>query len=250
MFFETCPRRTLILLVLLIAALSGGGVAMGQDKNIGPFWEEHGSAHLDRLETRALIEKVCKERPGSCVEIRYNGPYEVNVMADSATHLAIRKAIDTLEPTKKTVTFKVSLLQASMKPLPAESARVSKENKATASELRAIADLKKLVPYREFALLDATTITTLEDAQSMLLMSERARYETLLRVRPSGAADGSVTTEFRLRVASSMAHGLEKGTTVLSNSFNITPGETVVVGSSRIGGDNAIVVLVTYLDSL
>jgi hypothetical protein len=248
MISKTSYLQRLIPLALLLAGLTCGGVAFGQDGKIGPFWEEHRSTHLDRLETRALIEKVCNERPGNCVEIRYGGPGEVNVMADSATHLAIREAIDAREPTKKTVTFKVSLLQASMKPLPAESARVSKENKATASELRAIADLKKLVPYREFGLLDATTMTTLNDAQGMLLMSGKARYETLLRIRPGGVADGSVTTDFRLRVASLMAHGLEKGTTVLSNSFNITPGDTVVVGSSKIGGDNAIVVLVTYLE--
>lgn len=250
MTMKAWSMRKLILLVLLVGVLTCGGLAAAQDKKIPPFWEEHGSPQIDRLKTRALIEEICDERPGSCEEIRYGGPGEVNVLADSATHLAIRKAIGALEPVNKTVTFKVSLLEASIEPLPAESEGVTKENRATESELRAISDLKKLVPYQDFALLDATTLTTLESAQGLLRASGKHDliYKALLRIRPARAKEASLTADFQLSVASSMAYGLERGSSVLVNSFSITPGETVVVGSSKIHDKSAIVVLVTYLE--
>ena len=128
------------MLTLLLATLLCAGTGFAQEGNGEVFWDVHGSHHLDRLETRALIEKVCETSKSGCAGIRYGGAhFQVDVRTDTSTHMAIREAISAREPRRRTLSFKVSLLTASTDPLPKESRRVAKENKATASELQALA---------------------------------------------------------------------------------------------------------------
>jgi hypothetical protein len=60
--------------------------------------------------------------------------------------------------------------------------------------------------------------------------SSRARFQLVM----PGAGGTSTSTGKRLG-----------DITMLDNSFAIKPGETVVVGTSRVQGDNALIVLLT-----
>ena len=78
---------------------------------------------------------------------------------------------------------------------------------------------------------------------------ERQNYEFELRTFPrvpaakAGMADAALNrAQFRLLPA---LRAGETRTTVLDSSFNIAAGETVVVGTSRVQGDRALVVLLT-----
>ena len=239
-----------VLTALAILAASACHAAYGQESQDGMFWELHGSVEIDRLVTRAMIEEVCARSEGSCAGITYGGEhYQVNVRAHSPTHLAIRAAIAAREPKVRTVEFKITLIEASTKAIPEDRRWVPEEAATIESEARALRDLRQLLPYRHFAVLDVATISTLDHAQTTLRVPKSAvRYETVLRIRPTSGEPGTVRTDFRMSVDSKEAYGLALGAVVVSNGFTIAPQETVVVGSSKIGDTDAILVLVTYVD--
>ena len=121
---------------------------------------------------------------------------------------------------------------------------------------KALADIKDFLPYKSFRVLDTLWLAGsdfgnnsgrlrgIEDAADR----ERQNYDFELRTFPRvpaakpGTADAALSrAQFTLIARST--NGFP--TNMLDSSFNISAGETVVVGTSRVQGDRALVVLLT-----
>jgi hypothetical protein len=118
---------------------------------------------------------------------------------------------------------------------------------------KALADIKDFLPYKAYRVLDTQWVAGSDNGISNggLRGLDDQNYQFVLRtfspnpVAKPGTPDGALTrAQFRL-VFSRPAGDKVDTTTVLDNSFNITAGETVVVGTSRVQGERALVVLLT-----
>jgi hypothetical protein len=116
---------------------------------------------------------------------------------------------------------------------------------------KALADIKDFLPYKSYRVLDTQWVAGSDSGNSSggLRGLDNENYEFLLRTFPRnnlatpGSPDAALSrAQFRL-VSRPDANGAP--TVVLDNSFNISAGETVVVGTSRVQGDRALVVLLT-----
>lgn len=116
---------------------------------------------------------------------------------------------------------------------------------------KALADIKDFLPYKSYRVLDTQWVAGSDNGNSSggLRGLDNENYEFQLRTFPRntiaipGTADAALSrAQFRLisRPAANGAPGV-----VLDNSFNISAGETVVVGTSRVQGERALVVLLT-----
>jgi len=115
---------------------------------------------------------------------------------------------------------------------------------------KALADIKDFLPYKSYRVLDTQWVAGSDNGSSSggLRGLDNENYEFQLRSFPRnptatpGTPDAALTrAQFRL---------ISRPTTggpalILYNSFNISAGETVVVGTSRVQGDRALVVLLT-----
>jgi hypothetical protein len=122
---------------------------------------------------------------------------------------------------------------------------------------KALADIKDFLPYKSFRVLDTLWLAGSDFGNSSGRLRgiedpadrERQNYDFELRTFPlvpsakAGTAEAALSrAQFKLLPAFRAG---EQRTTVLDSSFNITAGETVVVGTSRVQGDRALVVLLT-----
>jgi len=99
---------------------------------------------------------------------------------------------------------------------------------------KALADLKKFLPFKSYQLIDAAWLsaTEMQEAQGRLAGSAGAAYKVELRFRTT-TDGGGVRSLF-------MDH--------FQTTFSIKEGETIVVGSSKAdGADGALVVLLTAM---
>ena len=115
---------------------------------------------------------------------------------------------------------------------------------------KALADIKDFLPYKSYRVLDTQWVAGSDNGGSSggLRGLDNENYEFLLKTFPRGlnptpgTADAALgRAQFRLMVRSATS----APTILLDNSFNLTAGETVVVGTSRVQGDRALVVLLT-----
>jgi len=137
---------------------------------------------------------------------------------------------------------------------------------------KALADIKDFLPYKSFRVLDTQWIAGTDSGASSgtLRGVDNQTYEFLLRAFPRDLAAKPGTDEaalvraqFRLTASAGTAGRVVSApetaparargafvavpgpTVVLDNSFNISAGETVVVGTSRVQGDRALVIVLT-----
>src|SRR5213596_2931444 len=116
---------------------------------------------------------------------------------------------------------------------------------------KALADIKDFLPYKAYRVLDTQWVAGSDNGNSTggLRGLDNQSYEFLLRTFPRGNSGGKFNPEdallahaqFRLVAARPAGDKVDK-TVLLDNSFNIIAGETVVVGTSRVQGDRALVV--------
>jgi hypothetical protein len=118
---------------------------------------------------------------------------------------------------------------------------------------KALADIKDFLPYKTYRVLDTQWVAGSDNGNSTgnLRGLDDQNYQFLLRTfSPNvGAKPGTpdaALARAQFRLVFSRSYGDKVDTTiVLDNSFNLTAGETVVVGTSRVQGDRALVVLLT-----
>ena len=120
-------------------------------------------------------------------------------------------------------------------------------DKLTPPETRALADLKDFLPYKKYSVLDRVPIIG-PNAPHIRLAGLKGKHEFFMRGSNLSPKQTSVET---LRLWASVPE--EDGRLVIKappdllidTAFKIDVGETVVVGTSRLDGSQALILLVT-----
>jgi hypothetical protein len=176
----------------------------------------------------------------------------LEVRSDAATHERIVRALAKADAAPLTQSFQLLLLAASMH-------KGAGEPDVPASAQKALADLRGFLPYKDYKLLDSTWLRATQDrpTEGRVVGRQDQGYDVKLRFRTTGS-DQMFLDRFELneelmtpRPASEAKKG-EAGVAphvprdLISTSFSLKKGETIVVGTSKIdGSDDALVVLLT-----
>jgi hypothetical protein len=125
---------------------------------------------------------------------------------------------------------------------------------------KALADMSQFLPYKSYELLDARWILGSPRSTALVRGPENREFELELRTSPR--PDNEVQIDFYLRDPSRVfplaaGRGLRSGSAnntvrvirrpgrIIDTTFNMDVGETVVVGTSRLQGEKALIVLLT-----
>jgi hypothetical protein len=125
---------------------------------------------------------------------------------------------------------------------------------------KALADMSQFLPYKSYELIDARWILGSPRSTSVIRGPENREYE--LELRTATRSDSEVQIDFNLRdprrgLPVVTNRGFRSGNTnatvrivkhpgrLIDTTFNMDVGETVVVGTSRLQGDKALIVLLT-----
>ncbi len=160
----------------------------------------------------------------------------IQVRADEATHAAIAAALKEVDLPPPTQSFQLLLVEASK--------GGTSDDAIPENARQALDALRGLLPYKSFRVIDIGWFRTSSSAR--ISLGGPRGYESVLRFRGDPKSGGALFVEdFELVLAVSKYP-------VLTTSLTMNPGETVVVGTSKLvtdskldGGDKALVVLLT-----
>ncbi|MDX1997835.1 MAG: hypothetical protein SF066_08960 [Thermoanaerobaculia bacterium] len=113
---------------------------------------------------------------------------------------------------------------------------------------KAIGDVRDFLPFKSFRLLDSGLIRTRRDGSLFLRGDNGREFRVQMVLYPSDnhGVPSFVFETFRLETRPATGAVMEKPVTVLTASFRVDRGETVVVGSAKLESvDGAIIVLLT-----
>lgn len=179
----------------------------------------------------------------------------MEVQTDAVTHQKIVRRLAELDIAPQTQNFLLILLAGSNQAGPSPK-------DLSAGAQKALNDLKGFLPYKSYALLDTTLLPGTPESPSTARLVGRggAAYNLRMGFRSSGLE------EKRQLFISRFALREEAGTTpivpsrtdgtggsehrpprdLVDTTFSLKPGETIVVGTSRLdGSEDALVVLLT-----
>jgi hypothetical protein len=175
----------------------------------------------------------------------------LDVRSDAATHERVARALAKADASPSTQSFQLLLLAAGPKPASVEE--------VPEGARKALADLRGFLPYKGYQLLDSSWLRATQDkpTEARVVGRQGAGYNLKLRFRTTGN-DELFVDSFSLGEEPGMpwpASEATKGTAprapraprdLISTSFSLKKGETIVVGTSKIdGSDEALVVLLT-----
>jgi hypothetical protein len=175
----------------------------------------------------------------------------LEVRSDSATHERIARALAKADAAPLTQSFQLLLLAASTQ-------KAAGEPEVPASAQKALADLRGFLPYKGYQLLDSAWLRATQDrpTEGRVVGRQDQSYHVKLRFRVTGNDQMfldafALSEEFPVARPASEA---KKGEAVapraprdlISTSFSLKKGETIVVGTSKLdGSEEALVVLLT-----
>jgi len=200
---------------------------------------------LEHEAAEALAWAACPQeaRDRRCAVISA-GPRNVSVRADAATHAKIAAAIAAAETVPSSQVFQVVLLQA-------ENNGDAGLGKLPSQARRALEDAREFLPYTGYKMLGTALLRTDGRASSVVEGPDARDYQASLAYTDAVGQDGHrlIVRQFALdRLVSarpSSEQAIER-IPVISTSFSMNPGETVIVGTSKLeGGDRALVTLLT-----
>ena len=111
----------------------------------------------------------------------------------------------------------------------------------TPAASKALGDLKDFLPYKRYTLLDTIyKIGLVGPSVQMKGPDDGQKYE--LWTSGQGHPDGK---RMSVKVALNGLSSTERRTSIIDTTFDIELGETVVVGTSRLDGNRALLLLVT-----
>ncbi|HSS47420.1 MAG TPA: hypothetical protein VLX28_00605 [Thermoanaerobaculia bacterium] len=174
----------------------------------------------------------------------------LEVRSDSATHERIARALAKADAAPVTQSFQLLLLAASTQ-------KAAGEPDVPASAQKALADLRGFLPYKSYQLLDSTWLRATQDrpTEGRVVGRQEQSYHVKLRFRVTGNDQMfldafALSEEFPVaRPASDAKKGEAPAAPraprdLISTSFSLKKGETIVVGTSKIdGSEDALVVL-------
>lgn len=213
------------------------------------FQETYGRNYTIRIlepdAAEAIVWSQCKQSEARCAVMSVS-PSSISVDADAATHARISRALAENQKVPAAQVFQVTMIEAENNgdrglgnvPEPARAA---------------LEDARKFLPFNAYKLLGTAMLRTNESAAAMVNGPKGNEYNCELRFYHSVTREGHqlVVRHFNLaRMPPKMDNGQyvdgASAVDILNTSFGMKPGETVVVGTSKIeGADQALVVLLT-----
>jgi hypothetical protein len=171
----------------------------------------------------------------------------LDVRAEPAVQEKIARALAKQDTTPRTQNLQILLLTAS--PKAGGNAPDVPENAQ-----KALADLRKFLPYKSFQLVDAALLSATEGqgTQGRLISPGGFKYDVKLRFRAQGDPDQNLfvdgfTLQQELVITTKDGPRYDRRD-LIQTAFNVKEGETIVVGTSKADGvEDALVVLLTVL---
>lgn len=228
-------RPTAVLLLLLACPV----MAQEQPRPKPSYSHEYDIRYLTVHVAETLIWDLCPKKD----ECRVRGLTKDNgrgavvaVDADHETHARIAKALAERDSAPRTQVFQFVLLAAGNKPNGPPPTLAPGAQKA-------LDDMKKFLPFTHYRLLDTVLVRVTQDdvAHAQAAGLNASRYKLIMRFQ-AGGADGK-----ELFVN---GFGLEEmnDRNLIQTSFSMDVGETVVVGTSSVGGgQDSLVAILTAL---
>ena len=108
---------------------------------------------------------------------------------------------------------------------------------------QALDDISRFLPYKSYRLVDVALIRSAGSGETMIAGPEGHDYAVQLSYTTNSESDKIFVRNFELN---DRGPGPHRG--LISTTFSVDWGETIVVGSSKLdGGDQALIVLFTAL---
>jgi len=185
-----------------------------------------------------LVREPCQLIDAGCRANIVNDTV-ISVVASAEAQAKVAELLRQVDLPPHSQTFHLMILAAGMERLPSVD--------LPEGAARALGESSRLLPYKGYRLLEQGLLTTTERGR-IALGDPETGFEAQLRME--GGADPRVPLlirSFEMTRAKWEQVGENRiRRTVIETSFTIKPGETVVLGASRLdGGDKALVVLVT-----
>ena len=204
---------------------------------------------LSRQAGIMLAVQVCGDDQDRC-QVEAFGNEGFTLRAQAAVHAEVEALLNERDVPPATQEFRVILLAAS---------RDGEQPDLPDDVREAVQDLRSVLAYTGFRLIDSGWLRTSEYASTSL--GEMGSFEAQLNFQGDPRRDGRLLVELDISHRPVIEREMPEGYTgtppsflgdvrrLLTSQFGIEVGETVVVGTSRVnGGDEAIVVLLTALD--
>ncbi len=193
-----------------------------------------------------LAFEQCPDELQRYCRVISSGPRFLTFLAPVEVHTQVARLLSERDSTPDTQTVQLILLVARREG-PSDAGLIG-----TAAQ-RALDDIQQYVPYKSYTLLGTALIRTTGKASSRVAGPDGRAYEAALQVERLGDDAGKLyVQQFELKeLQERRAHpseGKDDATPVLSTSFALDVGETVVVGTPKLSdGDQTLVVLMTAL---
>jgi len=208
---------------------------------------------LHAAEVLAWDQCVQKEKCRVATARMPNSPNRIgylDVSAEAAVQEKIARALAKADASPQTRNLQILLLSATMKAGAATSEIPENAQKA-------LADIKKFLPFKSYQLVDAAWMSVTEDqaAQGRLGGTGGAAYQVKLQFQRGGDPETPSLFLDHFELGQEMVVQTKDGPhydvrRLIDTTFNVKVGETVVVGTSRAdGADGALVVLLTAAPS-
>lgn len=234
--------RTTLLSLLLLGSLAAPALA-GE-----PLRRQYPIRPLEPDAAEAIAWSICQEGGSPC-EVINVGPTFIAVNADAPTQARVSAALAAARQVPAAQVFQVTIVEAMNNgdrglgdvPEPARAA---------------LDDARTFLPFNGYSLLGTAVMRTNDSASAMVPGPGTRELSCDLRFENSVTREGReiVLRRFSLsRMPPRTSDGSyvegASAVQILDTSFGMKPGETVVVGTSKIeGADKALVVLLTAIE--
>jgi hypothetical protein len=230
------PRLRWIAALALLA-LPSPGMAQNESPSApsAPYQSLYELNYIDSHAAEVLAWAQCPQKDRCKVE---SSSTELRVLADSATHERIARALAEQDAAPRSRTFQLVVLTANAKPGGAP-------DDLTPGAAKAIADISKLLPYKSYKMFDSVLLSGSPGhmVEGRAASPAGGSYRVTLRYRAGGEEGKRLFVDvFGLREDGIPPRDL------ISTTFTLDSGETVVVGTSKVGSNqDALVILLTAL---
>ncbi len=235
-------ERTLLVALCGIALATGMTfAATGSDAQVKRVYHVE---HIDAMDAIMLAHQLClSQAPEQSCSYSQQGRSWFTYTTTPAMQDRIAALLKERDVATPTLSFRVVLLLADGTARPAPS--------LPAGERAALEDLQKLFPYKGYRILDTGAIRSSSEAQ--LNMGGDQGYVAQMKIARNEGGKGPRLEIGRFRLMRLPSAGAGNGedkehraTDLIETSFSMDIGETVVVGTSRLDGDDqALIVLLT-----
>jgi hypothetical protein len=190
-----------------------------------------------------LAWQQCPPDAGQHCRVSTDEHGELSVIADAATQRKIAQVLAREDSAPFTQAFQLVLLLADSQP--GDPPSLSKNAQ------KAIDDLHGFFPYKGYHLLDTAWLRTTDSARARLVGKDGISYAANLVYQGTGSGENRQLFVRQFHMEEEMSPAIQKAGRVprslISTSFGLKVGETLVVGTSKLDGGDALVLLVTAL---